>query len=294
MIDLHVHTIYSDGEYDPLQVLRMCKERGITTVAITDHNSLEGSRQAVSKNPYKDITVISGIELGALYSIKGANLHILGYNIALNNKQINEVSQAIMRDNIMRIKSCVDLLKKYYGISFDEADVEQIFMSVGNIGRPDIAKLCVRYGYSSNVQDAFKRYLNPVDDEVAKRSTELTDKECIEYIVNAGGIACLAHPIELKKDIQELKKYISKLKSYGLGAVEVYQSKHTPQYSKELLSIVNEYELLYSVGSDYHGPVVTPDIELGYGKNNNLNMNNATILSKILEKKHERKSPTLC
>lgn len=282
MIDLHVHTIYSDGEYGPLEILDVCHDRGVSIVAIADHNSMEGSKRAILENPYKDVTVISGIELGAHYPIKGGTLHILGYNVDLENKSLNEVTKAIMDDNVMRLKSCVSLLKKYYNISFKEEDLEQVYISIGNIGRPDIAKLCVKYGYNSTVQDAFEKYLNPIDDEIAKRRVELTDKDCIEYIVNAGGVACLAHPIELKKEIPEIKEYISKLMSYGLGAVEVYQSKHTAKYSNELLKIVDEYSLLYSVGSDYHGPVVTPDFEVGFGKDNNLKKNEATILSKIL------------
>lgn len=283
MIDLHVHTIYSDGEYTPLEILDICKQRGVSTVAITDHNSMEGCKQALFSNQYEDVTVISGIELGAVYPVKGGTLHILGYNIDLKNKQLNEVTRLIMKDNVMRLKSCVSLLKKYYNFEFRYEDLEKIFESVGNIGRPDIAKLCVRYGYSSNVHEAFKKYLDPIDDEIAKRRTQLTDKDCIEYIINAGGIACLAHPIELKKDIPELKEYILKLMSYGLQSVEVYQSKHTEKYSKELFKIVDEYNLLYSVGSDYHGPVITPNFEVGYGKANNLNKETATILSKILE-----------
>ena len=282
MIDLHVHTIYSDGEYDPIGILTKCHERGISTVAIADHNSMEGSKRAMLENPYADITVISGIELGAHYPVKGGTLHVLGYNIDLNNKSLNEVTQAIMSDNVMRLKSCVSLLKKYYCISFKDEDLEEIFKAVGNIGRPDLAKLCVKYGYSLNVEEAFVNFLNPIDDEIAKRRVQLTDKDCIEYIVNAGGIACLAHPIELKQDLQQLRQYILKLMSYGLEAVEVYQSKHTAKYSEELLKIVDEYGLLYSVGSDYHGPIVTPDIELGFGKNHNLHKETATILSNIL------------
>ena len=282
MIDLHVHSIYSDGEYDTLKLLEICEKRKISTVAITDHNSKEGSKRAIMQNPYSDVTVISGIELSALYPVKGANLHILGYNIDLENKESTDVTEAVMADNIMRLNSLVGLLKKHYGLSFKEEDLERVYASIGNIGRPDIAKLCVKYGYTRTVYEAFEIYLNPVDDEITKRKVELTDRQCIEYIKNAGGIACLAHPIELKKDFDELKRYISTLIPYGLEAIEVYQSKHTPEYSSKLLEIVNEYGLLYSIGSDYHGPVVTPDIELGYGKNHNLHKNTATILSKIL------------
>ena len=281
MVDLHIHTIYSDGEYAPLKVLDICNDRGIYDISITDHNSLEGSKQAIGKNPYPNIRVVPGVELSALYPVKGGNLHILGYGINLENKELNEVTQAIMGDNIRRIQSLVSLLYENYGLTFKDEDLEKIYQSVGDIGRPDVSKLCLKYGYTSTVKEAFERYLNPVYDRVTKHRVELTGKECIEYIRNAGGIACLAHPIELKQDIPELKTFIETLMSYGLEAVEVYQSKHSESYSSKLLEIVDEFGLLYSVGSDYHGPIVTPKFEIGTGQNNNLNKQTATILSKI-------------
>lgn len=283
MIDLHIHTIYSDGEHTPLEVLNICKEHGVDVMSIADHNTMEGVKRAIEENPYSDLTIIPGIELGATWHIKGGTLHVLGYNIDMKNKNLNDVTQAIMSDNVMRLESCVSLLKKYYGFTFKDEDLEKIFKSIGNIGRPDIAKLCVEYGYCNDVQHAFKKYLNPIKDEIAKRRTTLTDKDCIDYIKGAGGIACLAHPIELKCDNIYLKEYIKKLMSYGLEAVEVYQSKHTTEYSRKLKSIVDEFGLLYSVGSDYHGELVTPDMQIGYGKDYNLCKNDATILSKILE-----------
>lgn len=281
MIDLHVHTIYSDGEHTPLEVLDTCNKRGISTVAITDHNSMEGSRQAIANNPYEQIKVIPGIELSARWHVKGANLHILGYGIDLYNKELNEVTNAVMEDNVTRLKSIVELLKKHYNFGFKDEDLERIYSSIGNIGRPDIAKLCVDYGYSTSVEETFVKFLNPIDAKIVKRKVEFTDKSAIECILKAGGIPCLAHPIELLIRLDELKEYIPILMSYGLGAIEVFQSKHSAGYTTELLNIANEFGLLYSAGSDYHGPMVTPDIELGYGKNNNLHISSATILSRF-------------
>lgn len=281
MIDLHVHTIYSDGEHTPLEVLDICNKRGISTIAITDHNSMEGSKQAIANNPYDHIKVISGIELSAKYDVKGANLHILGYGMDLYNKELNEVTNAVMQDNVMRLQSIVRLLKKHYNMCFKEEDLERVYSCIGNIGRLDIAKLCVDYGYAVSVEETFAKYLNPIDDKVAKRKVEFTDKSAIEYILKAGGIPCLAHPIELLIDMHDLKSYIRTLMSYGLGAIEVFQSKHSESYSKTLLKIANEFGLLYSAGSDYHGPIVTPDIEMGYGKNHNLHISGATILSRF-------------
>lgn len=280
MIDLHVHTTYSDGEYSPLEILKLCNEKGISKVAITDHGAIEGAKIALNQNPYSNITVISGIEFTAIYPVKQGNLHILGYNMDMENEALNNVTQAIVNASTDRFKKLITLLKVHYGIAFDFKDVNKVLESRNNVGRPEIAKLCVDYGYTKNVDEAFKKYLNPLNKFV-RRGVELTDKECIEYITNAGGIACLAHPIELRKDIDELREYIKTLISYGLSAIEVYQSKHNAEYTEEMLSIAEDFGLLYSVGSDYHGPVVTPDIEIGKGTYNNLCMNYASILTKF-------------
>jgi len=187
-----------------------------------------------------------------------------------------------MKDNITRLESLIYLLKEHYDLTFKQIDIDNVFNSIGNIGKTDIAKLCVKYNYAPTIDFAFDNFFNPIEAQIAKRKTVLTDLSCIEYIRGAGGIPCLAHPITLKKDLAKLKKYIATLIPYGLEAIEVYHSIHSQEYSNELLKIVNEYGLLYSVGSDFHGPLVSPDIELGYGKKHNLCKNNATILSEIV------------
>lgn len=280
-VDLHVHTIYSDGEKTPLEILEMCNKNNISTVAITDHGNILGAKKAIKVNPYSHIKVIPGIELTATYPKKGCNLHILGYNVDLENKGLNDISKAIMLDAENRVKSFIKELGVNFNIYFPQTDIDEIFSSVGNIGRPDIAILCVKYGYAKTVREAFKKLLDPLEDKVEKRKVRLTAKECIQYILNAGGVPCLAHPIELKQDINELKEYMAELKGYGLKAVEVYQSKHTREYSEELLEIVNELNLLYSVGSDYHGPNVSPNIEIGSGNKNNLNIEYVSLLSAL-------------
>lgn len=280
-IDLHVHTIYSDGEKTPLEILEMCNKNNISIVAITDHGNILGAKKAIKENPYSHIRVIPGIELTATYPKKGCNLHILGYNVNLEDKGLNDISKDIMRDAENRVKSFIKELGKNFSIYFPQKDIDEIFNSVGNIGRPDVAKLCVKYGYAKTVQEAFKKLLDPLEDKVEKRKVRLNAKDCIEYILNAGGIPCLAHPIELKQEIGELKEYITELKGYGLKAVEVYQSKHTKEYSQQLLKIAEELSLLYSAGSDYHGPIVSPNTKIGSGNNNNLNIEYVSLLSEL-------------
>ncbi len=281
-IDLHVHSIFSDGENTPQEILKLCKDNDINVVSITDHNNIDGVKEAIKQNSYSDIRVIPGLEFSAQYPVKGGDLHILGYNMDLDNIELNSVLKEIMKDSVRRIESLLYQLKKNYNMSFKDSDIEEMFSVCGNIGRPDVAKLCVKYGYAPSVDDAFDKFLNPVDDKLVKKKIDLTGKECIEYIKNAGGITCLAHPITLKRNVHDIKEYVKMLMGFGLEAVEVYHSTHDKKFSSSMQEMVDELGILYSVGSDYHGYVVKPKVKLGSGINNNLNFENATILSKIL------------
>ncbi len=278
--DLHIHTNYSDGEFSPLDVLCLCKRDNITTISITDHNNFLGSKEAISLNPYKDITIIPGIEMEAKYN--GGQLHILGYNIDLNNKELNEICALLMKDNLRRIKSLVANLYEVYKIHFPDEELQDIYNKKGNIGRPEIAKLCIKYGFAINTKDAFKKFFKPIEDMTIKKEVELSAKECIEYIINASGVAGIAHPITLKKDFGQTSAFIKELKTYGLSFIEVYHSSHSLDYACQMLQIANNLNLLCSAGSDFHGPVVKPNIFIGKYSKNNITNEAITILTKLL------------
>lgn len=280
--DLHVHSTFSDGELTPRQLLKLCHTKNISILAITDHNNLLGSKTAIEGNTYSNITIIPGIELTAK-SPSSINLHILGYNINLEDSNLNYICHEIMQDNIRRIKSLISELKKNYDITFKDEDIKDVFSSQGNIGRPDIAKLCLKYGHVKSVKDAFTHLFNPIRDKIVKKQIELTDKECIKYITEAGGIASLAHPVTLKKDENELRTYIYDLAMSGLEAVEVYHSDNPPDLTHSLLQLTNDLKLYQSLGSDFHGPIIKPEIKLGSGINNNLLYKDANIITKLLE-----------
>lgn len=282
--DLHIHTIYSDGEYSPSEIIEMARKLGITHMAISDHNTLKGTKEAILNNKYADLTIIPGVEFTAK-SNPGINIHILGYNMNLYDYELNDLANAYEKDSINQIKSLISLLKSEYGMIFKDDDIEKIFTLPGNIGRPEVAKLCVDVGYAADVEDAFKRLLNPVKHMQVKKNVNPTDEALIKYIIDAGGVPCLAHPESLKLDVPELKIYIKKLMTYGLEAIEVYHSKNPKGLTIELEKIADEFGLYKSVGSDYHGPIVSPGVELRRGLNDNLNIEWVSILDRIGEVK---------
>ena len=288
--DLHLHTIYSDGEFSPKDIIEFAKNEQVTTMAITDHNNLKGSKEAILVNPYSDIKIIPGVEFTAK-SAPNINIHILGYNIDLNDRELNDLAEAYELDAKNQVKSVLQLLKTEYDITFQDSKVEKMFLEPGNIGRPEVAKLCVACGFAANVEDAFKRLLNPIKPRQAKKQVNPTAEALIKYIIDAGGIACLAHPESLKLTTSELREYIKELVSYGLEALEVYHSKNPPELVCELEKIVDEFGLVTSVGSDYHGPIVTPKVHIRHGINENLNKKHVSILNKFVEvKRYDKKS----
>ncbi len=282
--DLHLHTIYSDGEYEPLQVVTMARDRQASTIAITDHNNIEGSKVAVANNPYSDIVVVPGVEFTAK-SPATINIHMLGLNIDLKNKALNELCDAYTEDSRNRTRSLLSLLKKHYGMEFEEADIVALMSSIGNIGRPEVAKLCLKYGYVSSVPEAFDKYLNPVKPHIVDKKVDPTDKELIEVILDAGGAPCLAHPRSVKKPIPELREYIKGLTDVGLMAIEAYHSDCPKELTFELLKMAHEFGLYVSCGSDYHGPVVSPKVRIRSGKNDNLNLERVSIQNLFTEVK---------
>lgn len=283
-IDMHIHSDNSDGTKSPKQIVEMAKEIGLETISITDHNNHKGSLEAIELQD-KNITIIPGIEISANNKIlpKGYRLHILGYNIQLDNENlINFVKKEhrIARETLFIY---LDLIEKYYNIEFPTEDIINIINRKGDVNRNDIAKLLIKYKYCNTMDEAFDRYLTPIFT-LAKKKPKISDEEAINLIKGANGVVSLAHPTSLKLEFQELKKYILYLKSIGLDAIEI-EHIHIPQDLKPLLYELCEKEnLAYSGGTDYHGDN-KPNVHLGKGgndkKNNPINIDDLSILKLI-------------
>lgn len=286
LIDMHMHTNYSDGDLSPDELVKHAAMNNIGIMAITDHDTLEGIKKVDRNSVYvkaSGLKIINGIELSAKVS-KG-RMHILGYDIDLKNKQLND-KMAVLKDNSLQsVLSVMEQIKRDYGIRFHYDDIKNLVNANHNLGRPDLAKLCVKYGYADNVQDAFNKYLIEAYDKTRQVGKGLQYEECLELINNSGGIPVLAHPKSLELSELELLKLIREMIEYGLKGIEVYHSSHTKEEMAFYLDIANKYNLLVSGGSDYHGITVKPHVKIGTGVNNNLNIQELTILDEINKKK---------
>ena len=278
LIDMHTHTNYSDGDYSPTELIELAKKQNIKILGITDHDTLEGIKN-VPKN-IKNLKIIPGIELTA--KVPKGRMHILGYNIDINNEELNNKMSWLKDKSTNSVISLIEQLKKDYKIYFTHEEIKELINANHNLGRPDLARLLIKKGYVKTVQEAFDKYLIAAYDKTRKVNKNLKPEECIKLILNSGGIPVLAHPHSLELDNKKLEILLRKMIKQGLKGIEVYHSDHTKEKEEFYLYLANKYKLLISGGSDYHGPITKPDIFLGLGKNN-IMIDDLSILNKIFE-----------
>ena len=265
MIDLHVHTIYSDGEKTPKEIIDMAIEKNIDVIAITDHDTIDGIEEALNYSKNKSIKVIPGIEISV--DVEKGQLHMLGLNIDYKSKKLitklNELK--IARDK--RNDKFIDILNN---MGFEVTLEELKEISGGKIiSKPHFAKLFIKKGYIKEKSEMFDNYFNQEPLKSIKKEF-ISAKEAIELIKNANGIPVLAHPQSLKLEEDELINKIKELKEFGLLGLECYHSNQTSEQMKLFKTIAETRGLLITKGSDYHGPIVKPDISIGTGINNNI------------------------
>jgi len=282
IIDMHTHTNFSDGELSPNELIRLAINKKIGTLAITDHDTLDGIKNIDENNSLiidSGIKIINGIELSA--KVDKGTMHILGYDFDKNNETLNNKMEKLKDNRVNSVLSIMEQIKKDYKIVFSYKDIKELINSNHNLGRPDIARLCVKYGYANSVPDAFDKYLNDAHNKVRSTNKKLSYQECLELISKSNGIPVLAHPKSLELNDKELLYLLKDMINYGLIGIEVFHPTHTSEETNKYLELANKLNLLISGGSDYHGINTKPDIELGTGKNNNINIKELSILNKI-------------
>lgn len=260
--DLHTHTTFSDGELTPIELAELAKRKNIDSLAITDHNTVNGVKYLLESDyNLEGINFIPGIELSA--KAKKGQFHILGLGINPYNVNLNDRLYELKTNSLNYIISIIEQIKRDYNIVFTYDELINLFNANHNLGRPDIAKLLLTNKLVSSVEEAFDVYLNPVKEKIKGKNKKLTYEECIDLILKSGGIPVLAHPQQLCLEQKEFLILLKDMIAVGLQGIEVYHSGMTNEEIEYYLKIANEYDLLTSGGSDYHGPIVKPNIELG-------------------------------
>ena len=241
--DLHIHTTFSDGTLTPEEVVQTAKKAGLKTIAITDHDEIDGIAPAIEEAEKWSIEVIPAVEFTT--EIPKAEVHILGYFIDYQNPQLLETLKKIQADRKTRIFKIVDKLDKL-GIKISAERVLEI-VGHGSAGRPHVARALIEKGYVEGVREAFEKYLDYRAPAYVAHY-KLTPEEAIKLILQVRGIPVYAHPGASKCD-----EIIPDLIKAGLKGIEVYYTGHNNWQTRHYAHLAKKYGLLITGGSDFHG-----------------------------------------
>lgn len=262
IIDLHTHSTASDGSMSSAELVRHAKELGLAAIALTDHDTVDGVKEALDEGRRIGVEVIPGIEISVNYK---PEMHILGYFLNIDEyTSIKDKLGLIKKGRDDRNKKIFNRLNEL-GVYVTENEVRQV--AAGDItGRPHIARVLVSKGYVRTIDEAFDRYLSKDGLAYFKRF-ELQPEDGITAIKNAGGIPVIAHPIFLRKSYADMDNLLKDLKEYGLAGIEAIYSENSKEDTGNLLRLAIKHELLVTGGSDFHGSYKR-GIELGTGRGN--------------------------
>jgi len=255
VIDLHSHTVYSDGDRSPDYLLSEAAAAGITVLSVTDHDTVSGIAECRIAAKRHGVRLVPGIELSC--ELHGREVHILGHFLDDSSPALGKLAGGMMQERRERMERMV-LKAQQHG--FTAVTFERVVNASGgeNLGRPHLARVLVDCGYAASVKDAFDRFLKTGGPLWADRR-RLSIAEAVEIVHGAGGTASVAHPGANGISRQELKT----LADAGLDAVEAYHPEHPPNQAEAFERWAAEFHLLVTAGSDYHGPTVQPGRKLG-------------------------------
>lgn len=253
-IDLHIHSNLSDGDHDVYSLVSKLKEEGITLFSITDHDNVK-SVELLESIP--NIEYINGVEMSSIF--ENIKLHILGYGINSTGRISKICNDIRLKRREIILEIIEDLRKK--GYRFDEEYLSRFYLDESVVlSKVDISKMLVRMGEVLCVDDAFNRILKPYSlGAKIRRNSE----EIISAIKEDGGIAVVAHPSEIrKKSNEDPLKVIAKLNVIGLDGIEVFTTKNNEEETKMFLEYAMRNNMFITGGSDYHGELTKPNINL--------------------------------
>lgn len=257
LADLHTHTTASDGQYAPAELVRLAKDRGLSVLAVTDHDTIAGVDEARAAGAALGLRTIRGVELSAR---EHHNFHILGYGFRDGDTDLARLCGKLRAGRDDRKYKIVDFLRQK-GVEIDLAEVEEL--AGGEvIARPHFAQVLVKHGYVGTNREAFDRYLDTEEFRQKVKRFKADARTCVEAIKAAGGKASLAHPYQMGLADDELEMLVKQLKGWGLDAIECSYPKYTPEQQAFYLRLTEEYHLHRTGGSDFHGERVKPDVEL--------------------------------
>ena len=266
-IDLHVHSNISDGTMSPADVVKLAAKSGLSAIALTDHDTVDGIEEALAAGEKYGVEIIPGIEISADY--KGGDLHILGFDIDYRDKNFAGKIK-VCRDS--RHERNLKMTEKIRQQGFD-ITWEMILERFGDnsITRAHFAKYLLDEGYVESKEEAFAKYLNPGCPCYVPRE-KVTPEQAVKMIIDAKGHPVLAHPMLYKLTHERVESVIVMLMSYGLQGIEAVYSLNSLEDDEFLRKLAKRHGLYITGGSDFHG-AIKPDIQIGKGDINTFGAN---------------------
>jgi predicted metal-dependent phosphoesterase TrpH len=257
-IDLHVHSVFSDGTFTPREAVTLAKERGLSTMALTDHDTVNGLDEAFSAGGELGVGIVPGIEFSTVY--EGNGVHVLCYFMDAENPELAAELRRLQDDRYRRGEKMVEQLQELgYPITFER--VREIAQG-GNIVRPHVAQALVEAGVVATTKDAFTEEFIGSNGRAYVEKHALHPLEALRLIHSAGGACVLAHPGTFRETKPVPPTLIEELAAAGLDGLEVSHPEHTPEVEAEYLRAAHRLGLIWTGSSDCHGTRYDP-VRLG-------------------------------
>ena len=244
-IDLHIHTSASDGRFSPEEIVRRAAKAGLSVIAITDHDNVDGIAPALAAAAaFPQLRVIPGVEISS--DVTGGEAHVLGYCLDYTSRELLTALERMRNSRVTRARKMVARLAEL-GLPVDWERVLE-FAGEGSVGRPHIAQALLEKGHVGSLADAFDGYIGRNAPAYVGRD-KMTPTEVVELILAAGGLPVLAHPMT----VPDPEAMIGELQASGLIGIEVYYAGHSTATVKRLAALAARTGLIPTGGSDYHG-----------------------------------------
>ncbi|MFC1981346.1 PHP domain-containing protein [Chloroflexota bacterium] len=244
-VDLHVHSTASDGRFSPEEVVNKAAALGLTFMALTDHDTIDGIIPALlAARAFPQLRVIPGVEIST--DTPNGEVHVLGYFVDYTDEELKAALERFRDSRQRRAQGIIAKLGDL-GIHIDWQRVREI-AGAGSIGRPHIAQAMLEKAYISSLQEAFAKYIAQGGPAYVERE-KMTPVEAVELIVQSDGLPVMAHPFT----VTDPEAVTIGLKTAGLAGIEAYYGDYSDDEIKILVDLASRHKLIVSGGSDYHG-----------------------------------------
>ena len=252
MIDLHTHTTASDGTDKPFEMLENAKKAGLTVVAMTDHDSIEGWREVRSKRDQipAGLTIVPGAEVSTRTQL-GMSVHIVGLLFDAKNAKLAKLLSDTRDDRIPRMEKMIEKLKAA-GYQVTMEDVEEVKPIGATLGRPHLADALIKNGIVASRDEAFAELLHN-NSQFYVSHWAPSPVEAIKAIAAAGGVSILAHPFAEKRGAVLTFGEVTELAAAGLNGIERNKRDQDEAAHSKIDQLSSEHNLIKVGSSDYHG-----------------------------------------